>query len=106
MTNNLTAFIDFSKAFNRQDHNVLIKLLCDLGSPGWLLHIIIGFLKSRYLTVSYKGVNSSLLELPGGGPQGTILGLFLFLILINGVGLMESQKDIGALATSIKRTAS
>ena len=27
----LAVFIDFSKAFNRQDHNILVTLLCDLG---------------------------------------------------------------------------
>ena len=37
----------------------------------------------RNLILNYKGETSSKLKLPGGGPQGTILGLFLFLILIN-----------------------
>ena len=41
----LASLVDFSKAFNRQDHAILITKLCDLGTPGWLLKIIISFLK-------------------------------------------------------------
>ena len=99
----LATFIDFSKAFNRQDHNVLITLLCDLGTPGWLLNIVVGFLENRCLTVSYKDEKSTLLQLPGGGPQGTILGLLLFLILINEAGLRTAQSRIGEMATSSHR---
>ena len=40
----LAVAIDFSKAFNRQNHSILIELLSDLGVPGWLLQIVIGFL--------------------------------------------------------------
>ena len=45
----LAVLIDFSKAFNRQDHNILITLLCDMGVPGWLLNIVASFLKDREL---------------------------------------------------------
>ena len=83
----LAATVDFSKAFNRQNHNILITLLSELGVPGWLLRIVIGFLENRELVVTHKGVTSGKFQLPGGGPQGTILGMFLFLILINAAGL-------------------
>ena len=99
----IAVFVDFSKAFNRQDHNTLITLLCDLGIPGWLLSIIIGFLKDRNLILSYKNETSEKLALPGGGPQGTILGMFLFLILINEAGFKNIARDIGILATSSYR---
>ena len=49
-----------------------------MGVPGWLLNIIKGFMEERTLVVSYKGENSEKKHMPGGGPQGTILGLFLF----------------------------
>ena len=32
----LACTIDFSKAFNRQNHNILITTLSDMGVPGWL----------------------------------------------------------------------
>ena len=40
----LACLVDFSKAFNRQDHNILITKLCDMGVPGWLLRLIKAFL--------------------------------------------------------------
>ena len=40
----LALMVDFKKAFNRQNHNTLVTLLSDMGVPGWLLKIIIGFL--------------------------------------------------------------
>ena len=96
----LAATIDFSKAFNRQNHNLLIELLSDLGVPGWLLRIVIGFLKNREMEVSYKGAKSSRQKMPGGGPQGTILGMFLFLILVNAIGFREAIKNTGKIITN------
>ena len=78
----LACLVDFSKAFNRQDHSVLITKLCDLGTPGWLLKLVVAFLTNRKMKVKYKGAFSSLFSLPGGGPQGSLLGLFLFLVLL------------------------
>ena len=33
----LACMVDFQKAFNRQNHNVLMTKLSDMGVPGWLL---------------------------------------------------------------------
>jgi hypothetical protein len=57
-----------------------------MGCPGWLLKVVIAFLTDRQMVVRYKGEKSSVKSLPGGGPQGTLLGLFLFLVLINDTG--------------------
>ena len=82
----IACYIDFQKAFNRQDHNLLIQKLSDLNVPGWLLSIVTGFLSNRRMIVRYNGSQSSVKSLPGGGPQGTILALLLFIILINDIG--------------------
>ena len=39
----LAVMIDYSKAFNRINHNKIITILSNMGVPGWLLRIIIGF---------------------------------------------------------------
>ena len=65
-----------------------------MGVPGWLLRIIIGFLTERELIVRFKGVCSSRKSLPGGGPQGTRLGVFLFLILTNATGYGELEQHM------------
>ena len=95
----LAAMVDFEKAFNRQNHHKLVTKLSDMGAPGWLLRIIVGFLEDRTLLVTYKGEKSGLQEMPGGGPQGTILGMFLFLVLINDAGFKNESESIGVKLT-------
>ena len=96
----LACMVDFSKAFNRQNHNILITKLSDLGVPGWLLKIVMAFLTNRSMIVRYRGARSSQKSLPGGGPQGTLLGLLLFLVLINDVGFKNQLNNAGEMATS------
>ena len=80
----IASMVDFEKAFYRQTHNILIAILKDLGVPGRLLDVIIGYLEDRTLIVAYKCARSESKQMPVGGAQGTLLGIFLFLILING----------------------
>ena len=37
--------------------------------------------------------------MPGGGPQGTVLGMLLFLVLINSAGFPEDNRTMGARVT-------
>ena len=101
----LAILYDFSKAFNRQDHNTLITILSDMGTPGWLLKLVMAFLTDRKIVLKYKGCTSETESLPGGGPQGTKLGLYLFLILINSAGFKSNKicKNIGKVITNPKR---
>ena len=95
--------IDFSKAFNHQDHSILVTKLLDMGVPGWLLHLAVAFLEQRSMKVKYKGKYSRIFSLPGGGPQGTLLGLFLFLILVNDLGFVGQTNNTGELITARKK---
>ena len=96
----LACMVDFSKAFNQQNHNTLVTKLSDMGCPGWLLRIVMAFLSNRRMIVRYKGKQSGIKSLPGGGPQGTLLGIFLFLVLINDTGFSGQLNNVGKLATS------
>ena len=95
----IACMVDFSKAFNRQDHSILITKLCDMNVPSWLLKLVIAFLSNRKMHVRYKGEISIAKYLPGGGPQGTLLGLLLFLILINDGGFPDQVNNAGEVAT-------
>jgi hypothetical protein len=99
----LACLVDFSKAFNRQDHSILVTKLSDMGVPGWLLRLVVAFLKERTMVVRYKGKISGVKQLPGGGPQGTLLGLLLFLVLINDLGGNNQSNNIGEIITCRRR---
>ena len=98
----LACMVDFSKAFNRQNHNLLVTKLSDMGVPAWLLKIVMAFLSDRNMIVRYKGKQSTPKYLPGGGPQGTLLGLLLFLVLINDAGFDGQTNNTGEVITTKK----
>ena len=95
----LTA-LDYSKAFNRQNHNNFLILLHKLKVPGWLLNIVMGFLKNRTMVLSFDGGISDPKNMPGGGPAGTTLGLFMFIVLINDTARPGNKIPWGNLLTS------
>ena len=85
---------------NRQNHLILVTKLSDMGVPGWLLKIVVGFLEKRELVVTFNGAKSGTKDMPGGGPQGTVLGMFLFLILINKAGFEDQNLKLGEKLTT------
>ena len=52
------------------------------------------------MVVKYKGKMSGIKSLPGGGPQGTLLGLLLFIVLINDVGFDGQKNNAGEVITT------
>ena len=76
----LGVFIDLSKAFDTVDHNILIKKL-ELENNN--LKFFKSYLSDRKQGVSFKNTHSQLTPIVCGVPQGSILGLLLFLIYVN-----------------------
>ena len=76
--------IDYSKAFDLVDHNVLVEKLIQLRVRGKLINLIISFLTNRRHYTSIKGNKSRIVNITCGVPQGTISGPKLFTILIYG----------------------
>ena len=70
--------IDFSKAYNRQCHNRLLTCYSDLGTPPYLLKVVKSYLMNRKMAVRHKGKISKFYEIPGGGAQGTNMGILSF----------------------------
>ena len=83
----LLGCVDMSQAFKRMSHQQLVQDLFDMKVPGWLLLILISYLTNRKMMIKFKGVLSSLHSLFGSSPQGTVLGVILFIIYFNGAAL-------------------
>ena len=96
----LCLMVDLCKAFNRVEHSDVVTSLHEMGTPAWQLKIVIGFLKNRKLRVKMNGKSSSTKDMPGGGPQGTILGLRIFIIDFNLVGNSSSSSSLGEFMTA------
>ena len=76
-----SVFLDISKSFDKVWHKWLIFKLKQNGISGELLHILSEFLSNRKHMLNSQ--NSSLTNVHGGVPRGSVPGPLLFLIYIN-----------------------
>ena len=77
--------LDFSKAFDKVDHRLLLSKVNNLGITGPLLKWISSFLSNRLQHVIVDGCISEANDVLSGVPQGTVLGPLFFLMYINDI---------------------
>ena len=114
-------FLDYSKAFDRVNHNILLDKLAAYDLPPFLLKWLTSFLFERSQRVRLSEFISDILYLAGAVPQGAIFGMEGFLALIDDLRpplplfkyvddstafdiLRKSNPDSSALQDSINET--
>ena len=63
-----------------------MRILIALRLPQWLLRLLLSYLQNRKMILRFRNCRSSAKDLPGGCPQGTLIGVILYILYINPVG--------------------
>ena len=89
--------LDLSKAFDSVWHDAFPLKLLQLKFPTKIIKFISSYLSQRYFYVSSNGQNSSLRPIRAGVPQGSALGLVLFILYINNIPIPQDHRVINSI---------
>ena len=95
-------YLDFLKAFDKVDHNILLAKLSNLGIGGKIHTWISTFLKNRQQAVRVDGHLSEKVWVKSGVPQGSVLGPLLFLIMMLDITDKIKHSKLSSFADDIR----
>lgn len=97
-----TIYTDFSKAFDRISHAILLAKLEKLGFHSIFLKWMRSYLINRLCSVRLDGVNSAPFVATSGVPQGSVFGPLLFNLYINDISSCFLNSEFLLYADDLK----
>ena len=94
--------MDFTKTFDRVDHQLLIKKLRRVGGGENLLVWFENYLNDGHQQVAIHGKISRPIPVLSGVPQGSILGPLLFLVYVNDLPENTTSSSMALFADDTK----
>ena len=95
-------YLDFAKAFDKVDHQLLIKKLRRVRVGRNLLAWFENYLTDRHQQVTVPGKTSQSIPVLSGVPQGSILGPLLFLVYVNDIPQITTSSSVALFADDTK----
>ena len=79
----IASLIDWASAFDRQDPTLAIQKFIQMGVRPSIVPVLASYLTDRQMQVKFNNSYSGTHKLPGGGPQGTLVGLIEYFVQSN-----------------------
>lgn len=95
-------YTDFSKAFDKVYHSILLNKMADIGFSDNLVKLFTSYLIERKQHVECMGYTSESYSATSGVPQGSNLGPLLFIIFINDIQYCIRHSDFLMYADDFK----